>query len=141
MLTEDELVAGRTQRRTERGQGLLELGLLLPVLLLLLLGILDVGRLYMTLVAINDAAAEGASYAAQYPARTMRIQQRAAESSTAMTTIDPSLVLVTYVDPPSSGDPITVTVQYDYEMLTPLISAIVPGGTLRLRGIATRTIY
>jgi Flp pilus assembly protein TadG len=134
-------IAGRGRGRAERGQSLLELAILLPVLLLILLGILDVGRLYMTLVAINDAAAEGASYAASYPTRTDQIQQRAADSSTALTTIEPSMVVVTYADPPSSGQPITVTVQYDYDLLTPVLSAIVPSGTLRVSGIDTRVMY
>jgi Flp pilus assembly protein TadG len=141
LLTESATIVERRRGQAECGQSLLELAILLPVLLLVLLGILDVGRLYMTMVAINDAAAEGASYAASYPTRTEQIQQRAAESSTALTTIDPSMVVVTYVDPPSSGQPITVTVEYDYDLMTPVLSAIVPGGTLRVRGIDTRVMY
>jgi Flp pilus assembly protein TadG len=141
VLVKDSSTAERKQGRAERGQSLLELAILLPVLLIILLGILDVGRLYMTMVAIHDAAAEGASYAASYPTRTDQIQQRAAESSTALTTIDPLMVVVTYGDSPTSGQPITVTVNYDYDLLTPLLSAIVPGGTLHVRGIDTRVIY
>ena len=141
VLAKDGSIAGRGREKAERGQSLLELAILLPVLLLVLLGILDVGRLYMTLVAITDAAAEGASYAASHPTETVEIQQRAAESSTALTTIDPLMVDVYYENPLSSGQPITVTVNYDYDLLTPVLSAIVPSGTLRVRGIDTRVIY
>jgi Flp pilus assembly protein TadG len=141
VLVNDSSILERSREEAERGQSLLELAILLPVLLIILLGILDVGRLYMTMVAIHDAAAEGASYAASYPSRTSQIQQRAAESSTALTTIDPSMVVITYGGSQSSGQPITVTVNYDYDLLTPLLSAIVPSGTLRVRGIDTRVIY
>jgi Flp pilus assembly protein TadG len=141
VLANDSSTAGHSREKAERGQSLLELAILLPVLLIILLGILDVGRLYMTMVAIHDAAAEGASYAASYPSRTSQIQQRAAESSTALTTIDPAMVVITYGGSQSSGQPITVTVNYDYDLLTPLLSAIVPSGTLRVRGIDTRVIY
>ena len=55
---------------SERGQGLVELAIALPFLLLLLLGVLDVGRAYWAVVALKDAASEGASYAAFYPTRT-----------------------------------------------------------------------
>ena len=120
---------------------MLELAILLPVLLLILLGILDVGRLFMTMVAIHDAAAEGASYAASHPTRIEQIQLRAADSSTALTTIDWTLVEVTCGGACTSGQPITVTVNYDYDLMTPVLSAIVPGGTLRLRGIDTRVVY
>jgi Flp pilus assembly protein TadG len=141
VLVNDSSILERSREEAERGQSLLELAILLPVLLIILLGILDVGRLYMTMVAIHDAAAEGASYAASYPSRTSQIQQRAAESSTALTTIDPAMVVITYGGSQSSGQPITVTVNYDYDLLTPLLSAIVPSGTLRVRGIDTRVIY
>jgi Flp pilus assembly protein TadG len=141
VLVNDSSILERSREEAERGQSLLELAILLPVLLIILLGILDVGRLYMTMVAIHDAAAEGASYAASYPSRTSQIQQRAAESSTALTTIDPSMVVITYGGSQSSGQPITVTVNYDYDLLTPLLSAMVPSGTLRVRGIDTRVIY
>lgn len=141
MVAKDDSMVGHKPGKAERGQSLLELAILFPVLLLILLGILDVGRLYMTMVAIHDAAAEGASYAASHPSQTDQIQQRAAESSTALTTIDPLLVVVTYGDSLTSGQPVTVTVNYDYDLLTPVLSAIVPSGTLRVRGIDTRVIY
>src|SRR5258708_6394373 len=54
----------------ERGQSLVELALAMPVLLLLLLGTVDLGRAYYTYVAAENAAREGARYAASSPANT-----------------------------------------------------------------------
>ena len=49
------------------GQAMVEFALLLPVLLLLLVVAIDFGRLFATFVAINNAAREGAAYAAGHP--------------------------------------------------------------------------
>ena len=130
----------KLERESDKGQSLIEVALLLPVLVLILAGILDLGRAYMTLVALNDAAAEGATYASLRPWDTTEIVQRTVHSSSALVTLDPAQVSIDYLDPPSPGRAITVTVAYDYEVLTPVVSAIVPGGTLVLRAQEVRSI-
>src|SRR3972149_7691537 len=57
----------RLRRSGETGQSLVEFALMLPFLLLMLMGTLDVGRLYFAYVAIQNAAGEGALYAAIHP--------------------------------------------------------------------------
>ncbi len=52
---------------SERGQSLTELALLLPMLLLLVLGTLDLARIYEVYVSIQNAAREGARYASAKP--------------------------------------------------------------------------
>ena len=44
------------------GQALVEFALVLPIFLLLLFGLIDVGRLVYTWNALNQAAREGARY-------------------------------------------------------------------------------
>lgn len=46
-------------------QALVETALLLPILLLLILGAMDFGRLYYTKIVMTNAAREGASYLAR----------------------------------------------------------------------------
>ncbi|CAN5198787.1 hypothetical protein BH23CHL9_BH23CHL9_04030 [soil metagenome] len=53
--------------RTTRGQGLVELALILPLLLLLLLGAIDFGRVFFGWVAVTNASRVGANYAATHP--------------------------------------------------------------------------
>ena len=53
----------QVQRRNERGASLVETALVLPLLLLLLVGIIDVGRAYYTYISIYNAAREGGRYA------------------------------------------------------------------------------
>jgi Flp pilus assembly protein TadG len=127
--------------RREKGQSLLEFALILPVLLIVLAGVLDLGRLYYSYIAVTDAAAEGATYAAMHPEVSERdeVFQRTQEASRGLVQIDNSMV---EVDCPSvaSGAPVTVTVSYSFTVATPLINVIVPNGVLELRAVAREAI-
>ena len=127
--------------RREKGQSLTELALILPLLLIILAGVLDLGRLYYSYVAVTDAAAEGAAYAAIHPEESSRdeVYLRAQEASRGLVQIDSGMV---DVDCPSvvSGAPVTVTVSYTFTVATPLINVIVPGGALELRAVAREAI-
>jgi Flp pilus assembly protein TadG len=118
----------------EKGQSMLEFALVLPVLLFILAGVLDLGRMYYAYVAISDAAAEGAIYAALYPEESHRgeIYQRAQDASGGLVQIDPSMLQVDWPPDVVSGAPVTVTVSYNFTVATPLINAIVPDGVLTL---------
>lgn len=52
-------------RRRQRGQGLVELAVVLPFLLIILLGALDLGRAFFAYAAISNAAYEAARQAAR----------------------------------------------------------------------------
>jgi len=127
------------RRERERGQGLVEFAILLPFLLIVLAGALDLGRMYYVSIALTDAAGEGAAYAAIYPDDLAQVAQRAQDATSGMVSIDASLV---QVDAPviATGAPITVTVGYTFTMFTPVMNAIVPGGALMLRSNATERI-
>jgi Flp pilus assembly protein TadG len=53
-----------------RGQSLVEFALASPVILLLLLGTIDLGRMYSQYVALKNGAREGAGYGISKPADT-----------------------------------------------------------------------
>lgn len=53
----------QTDNNKEQGQSLVELAMSLVVLLILVAGLVDLGRAFFTYVALRDAAQEGASYA------------------------------------------------------------------------------
>jgi Flp pilus assembly protein TadG len=57
-------------RRSERegqGQSLVELAFAMPLLLLLLLGTIDMGRMFFDYIEMRNAAAEGATYGSRNP--------------------------------------------------------------------------
>jgi Flp pilus assembly protein TadG len=51
--------------RTQRGQSVLEMALVLPVLLLLLVGTIEIGRFAYYAIVVSNAARAGAQYGAQ----------------------------------------------------------------------------
>lgn len=130
-------------RLRERGQSLVEIAFLLPVLLILLSGLIDFGRVYYAMVALNDSAEEGATYASLWPSDYTEIQRRTAAASTGIVTFPTESVDVTY--PPgfpdvSSGTPITVTVNYTIPLYTPFANTIFPDGVLEVQGEAVQPI-
>lgn len=56
-----------TKKHQELGQSLVEFTLMTIFLLVLLMGILDLGRAYFTYLALKDSAAEGAYFGSAYP--------------------------------------------------------------------------
>jgi hypothetical protein len=63
----DHTPAQESATPSRRGQGLVELALVLPLLLLLLLGAIDFGRVFFGWVAVTNASRVGANYAATHP--------------------------------------------------------------------------
>lgn len=61
---------GALNRSKERGQSLVELALILPVLMLVLVGIFDFGRAFYAYNALSNAAREGARYGTVHPENT-----------------------------------------------------------------------
>ena len=51
----------------ERGQSIAEVAIILPIALLLMAGALDMGRLFFARLSIENAAREGAMFAATNP--------------------------------------------------------------------------
>ena len=130
--------------RTQQGQGLVEFALTATLLLVLFMGIVDLGRALFTFMALRDAAQEGAAYGSVYPDDTAGIETRARDSSsnpvdlsdTALVDVD-----IVYIGPPCSGSGIEVTVSYpDFELLTPLLGTILGGETIPIRAHVTDTI-
>lgn len=68
-------MATRVGRR-RRGQSLVELGVALPFLLLLMLGTLDLGRMFFDYIELRNAVREGAAYGSRFPADTAGVGPR-----------------------------------------------------------------
>lgn len=128
-------------RKKEKGQSLIEIALLLPLLMMMLLGLLDFGRVYYVMVSLNDAAQEGAAYAASNPEDFAGISQRAAGASSGLVTIRQEDVMISIDSPnPRAGDPIIVTVYYEFTFYTPVATLFFPENTVELQGQATNAI-
>lgn len=75
-------------RRTERGQSLLELAVGMTVLLILLAGIVDLGRALFYYISMRDASEEALSYGLAFPTHCDQIVDRAFSSMDGSTTLE-----------------------------------------------------
>ena len=57
----------RSATRRERGASLMELALIAPLMVLIVMGVLDLGRAYRMQIRLESAAREGSAYAVLYP--------------------------------------------------------------------------
>ena len=106
----------------DQGQSLVELALALPLVLILLLGMVDVGRAYIYSTAITNAAREGAYYAVTTNgATTSAVQQRVCNETgfTAYGAACASGITVLCSGcPTASGTDVTVTVSYQFNLIS-----------------------
>ncbi len=147
----------RLRKRSERGQSMVEMALMLTILLVMLSAVLDLGRGFFSFIAIQNAAAEGALYAAINPrcrsadvigcADPNNVLFRARhESPEGLVDKQRMTVNVTCDDGATcgsaaliEGQPITVTVVYQFQLLGPF-SAMTPDGQLYFKAHAVQNI-
>ncbi len=145
----------KKQKTFNGGQSLVEFALILPILLLFLMVILDLGRAVYFYSAIHNAAREGARNGAvrwydPEPLRTNNIIN-AAKSLTAGFSPKFNDPLPTYIDLDSAVDSdgdgntandldvVQVTVTYDFRAATPILAQLMGSGVdmITLRSRAT----
>jgi hypothetical protein len=125
--------------RQENGQSLVEFALLLPVFLLILVGIAEFGRGWMTKNILTGAAREGARVAAvQLNLADSGSEGRLAASgvlNSAGISVPPAVVSV--IDPGLSIPSIRVDVTYTYPVFVLNFIPGLPGPNLNLASTAT----
>ncbi len=113
----------RTRRRTVRrqsGQSLVEVALMLPFLLVLLLGVIEIGRYAYIGILVGNAARAGAAYGTQSPA---------------MSVDEPGITLAAKNDFQNNGqDPSLLTVDAPV-----VVCGCDSGGTVTTAGCSTQT--
>lgn len=135
-----------SRRRAHRGQALVELALVLPIMLVLFSSALDLGRLYYSQITIDNAAKEGALEAARDTenlfefdstqpcnADTNRViclvENEAKGSLISILRDDVSLSCSTTPCPtvPVIGNTVTVKVTADFMLVSPILSVFFGG--------------
>ncbi len=148
-----------------RGQALVEFALVTPVMLLLMLVAVDFGRLFFSYIAINNAAREGAFYAASEAssssfvqtdfesgtaaaaAREVANQGQGGEGSLSVTApvcFEPVSGATVACDAAAQfatgiGNQVSVSVSQPFDFLTPLVGDLF-GGQLTLTASATAPV-
>jgi Flp pilus assembly protein TadG len=102
--------------RGNRGQSVVEFALVLPLLLLILFGITEFGRAWMTANILTSAAREGARLAVVTGPDVALVQTRVTQVCTAAG-VTPASITVSGPDPADPERRVTVTVQVDFQVL------------------------
>jgi Flp pilus assembly protein TadG len=118
----------------ESGQSLLELAMTMAFLLILLAGVVDLGRAFFTYISLRDSAQEGAIYGAYSPTDCTGILQRVKDTSNQpfdISSANVSIIVgttdcsVTTPDP-CAGDQVKVTVTYEnFPITMPFIGTMI----------------
>jgi hypothetical protein len=103
------------------GQSMVEFALILPLMVLIIAGIFDLGRAFYSLITITNAAREGARYGTLHPADGAGIKAaaelEAQNSGITITDGNVNLICPPNPMPPTGcnrGQPLRVTVSYNY---------------------------
>ncbi len=155
------------KKRNERGQSIIEFAMSLALLLLLLAGLVDLGRAIFTYMALREAAQEGAMYGSIYPNMTTNIEERVMDSSNVLQVLaseesgsgtsslafaeedeviisaDPVVAIsVSFPDGAScAGKGIRVEVEYsEFPLSMPFLGTILGSQTVSISASATDTI-
>ena len=114
-----------------RGNAVIEFALTLPILLLVVFGITELGRMIMTTNVLNTASREGARFAAVRPiSDSLSVQARVLEVLNAAS-IDSSTITVQYDVP---GHSVRVRVSTNFQILSRSVLPPVLRGNIPLSG-------
>jgi Flp pilus assembly protein TadG len=134
-----DLSRALNKHKRQRGDAIVELALLVPILMLMLFGVLELGRIVDAWIVVNNAAREGAREAAlTYPdATTTATAQNAtlaylasglAPRGDIAATSVPSVQLTT--------DTVQVTADADVQVYTPLFQSLLGGQVVHVTATA-----
>jgi Flp pilus assembly protein TadG len=135
-------------QKQSKGQSLTEFALLLPVLIIVVMGVVEVAHIYQAYVTITNAAREGARYGIANPTDIAGIKSHAVQEGSAEIPLSTANVSdPTCASPDGStpkacsvtlaGDRITVTVTYTYHFITTYLFGI---GSMNISNTATMAI-
>ncbi len=131
------MLSRRKYTKNNRGQALVEFALVVPVLLLLLVAIMELGLVINHYITLTEAAREGARSAALGGSNVTV----AAVAKAAASHMDASQLTVS-ISPESTrirGNGVTVTVEAPVQIITKLMSPFFPPG-FTMQGAATMRV-
>ncbi len=125
----------RINSQHEKGQSLVELALMLVFILILLAGVVDLGRMMYEYLTMRDAAQEGAGYGAVYPSYCDQIVARVMDNlpdanytpDVTVNTLDCEVAYEADIDTPfptngCNGKEIIVSVDHIFTITVPLLT-------------------
>jgi Flp pilus assembly protein TadG len=110
-----------------KGQAVVELALVIPILLLVLLGIMEFAIIFSNQLIIENASRDSARYAV-LGASDNEIQTYAAQLTKMVRGTAPLVTITPSVGSRTKGVAVTVSISYNHILMTPIISNILGSG-------------
>ena len=108
-----------------RGQALVEMAFVMPIILLIIMGMVEFGRIFNSYLILTNASREGARIAVVGGTDT-DINNSVTASTNTLRQEDMMIDISPAKESRTRGAQVTVTVHYNIEMICPIISGIVP---------------
>ncbi|MCL6634264.1 MAG: pilus assembly protein [Peptococcaceae bacterium] len=110
-----------------RGQALVELALVLPLLLVLAIGTMEFGRIFHSYLVITNATREGARVGVlgENTADSV-IKNRVKEAGASLGLSDSQITVTPAQNSRTRGVPLTVKIDYSVNLITPVLGAVLP---------------
>jgi PKD repeat protein len=151
------LVARLRRRSRSRGQSLVEFALVLPLLLIFLATVLDLGRIYYANISLLNAAREGAFQASKTPGLFMsgqdctpantstnmiicRVQLESTGSMVEIAAADIDVSCSKTGCPLEANSTVRVEVTGQFQLITPILGFVFGGQTIDMESSATQQI-
>lgn len=109
----------------KRGQALVELALILPILIVILMGTMEFGRIFHSYLVITNASREGAR-AGVVGLDDTGIRTKVKDVATSLSLSDTQINITPGYSSRSRGVPLTVQVDYSVSLVTPVLGVAVP---------------
>ncbi len=130
-------------RKSEKAQSFVEMAVSFSVLLVLFAGLIDIGSMFFSYMALRDAAQEGVNYAMYNPTDLTGIENRTRHASSAPLDLTNTAIVDVNIQEdanPCLGKSVSVAVTYHYELSAPFFGVMVGRQTIPITASANGTI-
>lgn len=111
--------------KSRKGQSIVETALVLPLILMILLSIIEFGRIFNAYLVITNASREGAR-AAAVGASDAEIMNRIINTAGTLNAVAMKITVSPSTLNRIQGSQVTVMIDYGVDIITPLIGGIIP---------------
>lgn len=127
----------RRLRKGEHGQALVEMALVLPLFILLLFGVIEMGRIGYSYTTVSNAAREGGR-AAALGGTNHDIETAIEKAATSLDSTSLTIIITPLQANRHSGQEVRVNVTYPVQLIIPIISSVIPNPVIVSSSIVMR---
>lgn len=124
-------------RKEEHGQALVEMALVLPLFLLLLFGVMEMGRVGYSYITVSNAAREGGRIAT-VGGTDLQIKSSIENAASSLDSTSLTIIITPHEGDRQSGQQVIISVNYPVQLVIPIISNVIPNPVVVSSSIVMR---